>query len=64
MVIHMNLTDDQPTGPRQFLLKVARTRLHLTVEDGGAALVHGAEDGAALDQRPAEGTVPLKNNMN
>ena len=33
---------------------------HLTVEDGGAAAVHGAEDGATLDQRSTEGTVALK----
>ena len=56
----MNLTDDQPLP----FPEVARTRLHLTVEDGGAALVHGPEDGAALDQRPAEGAVALKNNIN
>ena len=32
---------------------------HLTVEDGGAATIHGSEYGAALDERPTEGTVAL-----
>ena len=32
---------------------------HLTVEDGGAATIHGSEYGATLDERPTEGTVAL-----